>query len=386
MCRDKDRLARHRVIEDLTRVYGQQFHRITTTLHHPNLPSDLEVPFTEFGDLVATFTDSQIEMVGTVAIQELVAQRWNMPLRHHPTALGRLREEVQLGKSIVLVSGTGQVERVVSVVAFRLEDTEGHVFVRLCKFDGPDPEGRLQFVCELPGGKQYRQETQVKTVSRLLHSKLKPLRKLVAVTRMHRTSHKKTSSGFSVPTKYLRNEVWATVSRHRFDGKRYCVGELKHLTPMSSVRNKAEVVAQSFSNPLRIFGTLFGRNKGTRDTYADLPKDNIDKLLKRRCTDAPNLLKREAYVFVAGTEVSLYAWLTTSEFEFLQRHTTVLEEWVTSLHVDLPSMLNVSVPPARDSTVSDMDPLVREASMAQCSLDVENDEISNDAEAEEIVL
>merc|ERR1712176_1609737 len=96
--------------------------------------------------------------------------------------MDKLLEEVENGKSSVMVNGHGEVERVVSVVALHVEDDSGRLLVQLGKWEA----NKLNPACQLPGAKQERDELTFDAVRRVLETKVAPLAGLVEVVKAER--------------------------------------------------------------------------------------------------------------------------------------------------------------------------------------------------------
>merc|ERR1712232_410826 len=82
-------------------------------------------------------------------------------------SLEKLRKEILGGECTLVLNGIGELKRVVSVVAIRLEDDDGLVFVDLGRLDGCVflPLGKL------PATKKEETELEEETVQRLLRCK-----------------------------------------------------------------------------------------------------------------------------------------------------------------------------------------------------------------------
>merc|ERR1712176_1467394 len=99
---------------------------------HAIWPNDLHVPLADFGDLVGALTEDMQEVIGMDALK---AYKWKKGMAQNGHQ--NLRNEIKKGKSLVILTGAGEVERVVSVVALRVERPDDHIFVQLAKWEEP---------------------------------------------------------------------------------------------------------------------------------------------------------------------------------------------------------------------------------------------------------
>jgi len=211
--------SRHAALADVITEYSRAFHRRLRGAHPPtgSWPNDLEVPDTDYSDLVLAMDH---ETQATISLQACEHLRRAEPGGHgrHPSnsapgenrrnstgnvkngAIPRLREEVSKGISCVMVNAEGQVERVVCVIALWLENEDGQVMVELGKKQDQEP---IKAVGKLPGRKQEGGEQPEATLARLLarfHLELSD----VEPGRVAREVEWKPSADYGVRTKYIR--------------------------------------------------------------------------------------------------------------------------------------------------------------------------------------
>ena len=180
---------KYRIVEDLTRAYGTHFHRLIISAEDPNWPNDLEVPFTDFGEMVMSMNaDLQIAL-GLDALKQLRLEAQTHFFARGQSPLDALEQDVELGKSTVYMTGNGEIERVASVIAFRIERDDQRVFVQLGKME----EGRLVADCALPGKKQIGGELPLKSATRIA----------MCLTRVHSHMNCMSSHVFVVLTEVL---------------------------------------------------------------------------------------------------------------------------------------------------------------------------------------
>lgn len=198
-------LRRHQGIHEIALEYCKHFHRRIVSAKPPDAPwpTDLMVPFTDFGDLVTSMDKDVQVTIGLSALDQVQQQMsgWAW-LPRLPTGIEKLREEVEKGKSVVMMNGNNELERVVSVVALRAEDDDGRVFAQLGKLTA---EGAPEEVaCQLPGGKQQQGELTTEALQRILQAKLEPLADKVEILGTERLVEWNMSRGVGLKTKYLR--------------------------------------------------------------------------------------------------------------------------------------------------------------------------------------
>mmetsp|Transcript_56370 Transcript_56370/g.132168 ORF Transcript_56370/g.132168 Transcript_56370/m.132168 type:complete len:1057 (+) Transcript_56370:78-3248(+) len=188
------------IVADIIRQYAQNFHRRIVSACPPraDYPTDLHVPYTDFEDLVISMDMENQITIGLNALADfhMEVKRW----RGNRAGLVELRTEVEAGKSVVLVNGSGEVQRVVSVVALKLCDEQDNIFVQLGKLE----KGKVVFSGQLPGSKQQRGELTAEAVQRILDSRLAPLTSCVEFAETSRSREQKESKNYGVRTKYLR--------------------------------------------------------------------------------------------------------------------------------------------------------------------------------------
>lgn len=275
-------LGKHRIVEDLTRAYGQHFHRRLIAAVPPKAPwpNDIEVPFTDFGEMVMSMDPDLQALLGMDALRQLRDGLWSFAKGNR--SLETLEKEVEAGKSTVYVTGAGGIERVTSVIAFSIERDDERLFVQLGKQEG----AKLMADCTLPGGKQLGGELPIKAADRILRTKLAPLDGNLAITSMERNVLLKPSLDLELHTKYLRT---------------VCHSHLKEPFHCPSY----------FVNPI------------ARSALTDLVGSDVP-------FDVENM---EVYAF-GEEKLTFYAWLTDQEFVALKssdRHDT-LSCWLSLLY------------------------------------------------------
>jgi hypothetical protein len=206
---------------EITKDYCKKFHRRLQVAKPPvaKWPDDLKVPGTGWADVVLAMELQSQVVIGLGAID----QDTNAKRKNSAASLDRLRSEVRLGKSAVMVSGDSELERVVSITAINLENHEGKFLVQLAKLQ----DGVLKPYCNLPGGKQLRGELVLESLERFLETFLAPLAPLqLQVVDMEQTSRWQESRDLGIQTKYLRNVIRVKMGRPFEDAENIVALEL----------------------------------------------------------------------------------------------------------------------------------------------------------------
>uniref|UniRef100_A0A7S1ALZ1 Cyclic nucleotide-binding domain-containing protein n=1 Tax=Noctiluca scintillans TaxID=2966 RepID=A0A7S1ALZ1_NOCSC len=190
----------HHLITDITYSYALHFHRSIVTAVEPNWPSDLEVPFTDFGEIVVSM---EPEMQVTIGLNSL--QRGSLPAAQKMM----LGKEVETGQAIILRNAQGELERTVSLVAIRVARPDGCILIQLGKTD--ELFDRVESGCIFPGSKQMPGECPVDAAHRVLASKVAVPN--VQLTGAEREVVSKPSAKYAIMTKYFK-----TIFIGEFDG------------------------------------------------------------------------------------------------------------------------------------------------------------------------
>jgi len=300
-------LSRHRMVRDIALDYSKLYHsRIVSASPSGNMSlTDLEVPFTGWDDLVVTMGKEHQVRIGLVALDHINAQIDSGFFRRRtiPSGLAKLKQEVIRGKSCLLINAAGEVERVVSVVALRIErqSPEGtFVLVQL----GKHSDGSMLPSCQLPGAKQESGESIERTINRILTSKLGPFYGHIEMESKDRQVECKPSPEYRVQTKYLR---------------KVCTARLSSDVEATILEYKPAALA-AFKRSV----SGFSSESSSRASAA------APKLLQAR----PQLLKREVLCIddQAGDQV-YFAWLLSHEFDSLSSpgNEDQLAAWLSSL-------------------------------------------------------
>jgi len=310
------------IIQDVTLQYCQNFHKRLMAAKPPTAlwPSDLNVPFTDFGDLVLSMTPDVQATIGLDALAHIENKGWkNGGGNKNQSGLDNLRREVEKGKSIVVVDGRGDVRRVVAVVALRLESSEGEIFAQVGKLD----KGEVSPSCQLPGGKQERTEMAGDAMKRILSAKVHPFEGCMQVDKFERLVEENESKEYGVRTKYLRTVFSCSIPSHtqlhlkEIPFKR----DIEHLSPGNRSGSAVFSLESNGSHGAK-------KPHTSRSRGMEAGGDRTQAL-----EDALIFARRSVYrVTEPGKPTELlYAWLSDSEFKMLKSHEAVLMKWLEAL-------------------------------------------------------
>eukprot|EP00927_Polykrikos_kofoidii_P086023 TRINITY_DN9518_c0_g3_i1.p1 TRINITY_DN9518_c0_g3~~TRINITY_DN9518_c0_g3_i1.p1 ORF type:complete len:1095 (-),score=131.42 TRINITY_DN9518_c0_g3_i1:261-3515(-) len=185
-------------MKEIAHQYGAHFlQRIVEAT--ANWPSDLEVVATDYVQIVVNLTADIQARIGIDAIATLKS---SMSLQlFHQAALRELETEVLDGRSILLQTRTGVVERITSVSVLSLSCEDGErLLYQIAKFD----DNKISLSGKMIASKVKRGEEPSLTAKRLVEKNMESLKD--DITFGNATLHvQRTESDFyGVDTKYLR--------------------------------------------------------------------------------------------------------------------------------------------------------------------------------------
>lgn len=297
-----DMLRKHRLLRQITVSYGHEYHRRILAARPPesDWPTDLVVPFTEFGDIVEAMDD---ELQFTICLQALAMANatWSWPTFSDPRQ--RLQDEVVAGRCVVVLDSLGEPERVVSVTALKISSSRG-VFYQLGKMRGTDFSAK----CILPGTKQRRRELPGGASQRVLMEELAPLKDKVKIMHTERTYDKGKSRSVNLKTKYQRT--------------------------VFHMQLKTDFVADSFFSTWPVLRT--NSITGTSTVIGDVPEEMANSLSCREIFAfevCPKSRESTTEHVLVGLPTKFYAWLSPDEVKHLSRpeNEASLRVWLENL-------------------------------------------------------
>jgi hypothetical protein len=312
------RKSKSNILRMVTAEYCEQFYKRTVSAKPPEStwPSDVQVPYTDYGDIVVSMSHDTQLVIGLQGIRKLMQKNWATSLwqaehgkeerqgsgaekKVNLSGAEKLRAEVNSGKSTVMVTGAGEVERVVSVVALTIQREDGCVLVQL----GKKEMGAVKPTCQMPGGKQERAELTGDAMKRLF-KRLEPVTGQVQVVRTERQVEFKKSKEYGVQTKYLRTVCTMKLRGNLPSGLHECVSAADY-------KNKSD-----------------GTDASPHIRHSLGPGLRLSPL--HGLLDKPVYAVNEA----GNARIAFYAWLTPGEFEALNKSTTgesFVASWLKAL-------------------------------------------------------
>mmetsp|Transcript_33426 Transcript_33426/g.76388 ORF Transcript_33426/g.76388 Transcript_33426/m.76388 type:complete len:1004 (-) Transcript_33426:108-3119(-) len=157
-------LALREVVAD----YAIQFHRRLVNAMPPTStwPDDLQVPYTDYGQIVSAMDRTSQEIIGLDALKEAAASHAMSDKR-----LDKLESQVLKGQCVLYLDAHSHLKRVTSGVSLEIKDNEGRSLFQIAKMKDN------QATCSMmvPGHMSVRDELPVEAIDRLVLSKLGPL-------------------------------------------------------------------------------------------------------------------------------------------------------------------------------------------------------------------
>jgi len=239
-----------------------------------------------------------------IGLEATKAYRWKKGAA--PDGCMRLEQEIKSGKSLVILTGAGEIQRVVSVVALRVRRQDGNIFVQLAKWE--QSSGVCPHV-QLPGGKQERGEQPFDSVQRFLDTTLSPLADS-EVEHMERDVTERLSKDYGVRTKYLR-----TVCLGKLDVN-FCAPRCVSKHACSSTGRISRASGSSLSSFLM--------------------SGPVNELLLRMI-ELPVYFVRDKRSSAESVSGAFFAWLPVADFEELssQRSEEIVSHWLADMEIDL---------------------------------------------------
>lgn len=302
-------LMRHAVVKEVVAKYGRLFHAqlVAAGPPHSEYPSDLEVPFTDYGDLVLSMDQETQALIGQATLHVLKKRKDH---RSSQRRIQMLEDEVAAGRCAVHMDGAGQVVRAVAISVVRLLRPDGRLLVHL----GRCEDGTIIPLCRLPGGKIGPGDTAREVAERTLDE----LAPLVGRGDFLHTEHEvdwRESPTFGTRTRYLRTveTVCAEgmgsaesleVSTQRFWKWRSTSTVSRILAPAGSDR-KVRFDTDAFSIATAI---------------AQYPVYVLEKELPPQAAKGPPKLR-----------LDLYTWLLQREMDELAGSPRLVQHWINAL-------------------------------------------------------
>jgi len=194
-------LPRHPLVGYMTKCYGQAFHiRIAGACPpHSCWPNDLHIPYTDASDMISK----------DVGMGLLLREQSKKRLNIAPEALGELQAELETEKCAILDDGSGKLERIVALVAVRLENPDDNTL--LVEVGKVKPGCAAKPFGKLPGTKRSRGELPHQALERILEGVLQPYAGAICNLRSEVSAEVSDSPSFGMRTRYLKTTFVANL-------------------------------------------------------------------------------------------------------------------------------------------------------------------------------
>jgi len=272
-------------------------------------PTDLQVPGTDFDEIIWLLgTDSRI-FAGLVAIEMLknTKTQWKGIMQRNVSRIDELERQVLAEQSILIIRASGDVERVSLVTAIKVREGE-RLLWQLGKWT---PKDVLEIEVRLPGQPQIPGESPEDALKRLIRAKLAPFAAGIHVNRSEVTSDIKESKTFRIPTKYSARVHHASYHSALLARPRTSMlSEQVELYPASTDVDPKMRSTRSFT----LTGSYsLGVKKG------DEKSETLGRVKSsERSPQIQEAVVADVYLTVADSTVYLFAWLTEAESTLLQ--------------------------------------------------------------------
>mmetsp|Transcript_38841 Transcript_38841/g.91404 ORF Transcript_38841/g.91404 Transcript_38841/m.91404 type:complete len:972 (+) Transcript_38841:112-3027(+) len=186
----------------LLKHYGRSYHQriLSAVPPYARWPTDLRVPFTEVSDLLGPH-------VGIGMLQSAIG---NGHLHITKEAEQELMHELLEEKCALITNKDGHLERVVSVVALKVRDQAGNIFVELGTCDAT---GKRKARCTLPGGKRAMNEVPQKAMRRVLEKRMPGLIDVLELDGTQQSQERKESPNFNMTSTYTKTLHTGIIAR-----------------------------------------------------------------------------------------------------------------------------------------------------------------------------
>jgi len=203
--------------------YGNAFHRLLVAPRPHDPPNDLTSP--DYSELIMTMNATARKKIAEAALAyvQVHAHRAWHPVRtslYSKRSLDGLRQEINQHTSMVMLNSKGELDRVTSIVALKIQQNDGQILVQLGKADKRGNE--IEPCCLLPALKQKPGELVRDVAQRVIATKLHLLPgSIETITETHDCQWRQ-SPQFRVTTKYMRWEIICRLQLPPSDGGGPC--------------------------------------------------------------------------------------------------------------------------------------------------------------------
>lgn len=202
-------ISRNCDLRDIFEEYSLAFHKRLISAKPPDAayPDDLQVPFTDYGEIILAMGPREQKLIGTMALERIEAKSWGWQ-GISVQAIKDLQKEVFSGICVLVENAEGGAERVVSFTGVRLQRADTRILLVLAK---KRYDGCLEPVGQLPGVKQMPAELPGEAVRRILGQQLRPFAKAAQLGGSRREDISEMSSHYKITSMYIRLIYSATL-------------------------------------------------------------------------------------------------------------------------------------------------------------------------------
>uniref|UniRef100_A0A7S2LZ44 Uncharacterized protein n=1 Tax=Zooxanthella nutricula TaxID=1333877 RepID=A0A7S2LZ44_9DINO len=316
-------LQPHAHLMKIAAEYAQQFHKRVVSAKPPHVPwpNDLEVPYTDYCNLVVSMSQGVQVTIGMDAW-------WHFAEAHHHLLMGgfgsaisrtvssearaadKLRQEIESGRSLVVVTGSGSIIRVASIVLLKVTNEEGKILAQVgstSQDESNDLWKQVKAECQLPGAKQDRDELVSDTITRICRTRLDKDPETLMIREVLSETTESQSKGYGVQTRYLRQIARAEIhSNNLVPGMSVTRSSVTSME-LKDAFNSSTSMDKSAS---RRFSKHSGGSSSSTATYGFMDTD--------------------IFVVEYQDRRFLYAWMEQEDFDFLQKPgaENLLRAWI----------------------------------------------------------
>jgi len=316
-------MSRYPVVKAVTTEYAHCFHKQLRRCPKEMLPNDVRVPGTDFRVLLSAMSQEAKMVVSFAALEHSLAKQrhWKLEAK---SSMTHLVEEIQDGKSVVVLDSDGNVWRSVAVDCIQFVNGAGLMLVQLGELI--PTEGSWRATCRLPGSKRVFGETLEDTIQRVVTTSVAVLKNAVEIHTVYTTKERHPSPHFGIGTDYRRT-----------------IGVVKHSDLLEDLLSTAAVdIGRSQMTPSSPVPEM-AVSHSRKVTFAGMtPMVSIGTTAKSSSLffgegHAAELREiTRVYALEGTSHKGLYAWLSEAAFEQLSQHHQPVQGWLASIAPDLP--------------------------------------------------
>jgi len=282
-------------------AYAASFHNRLISASPPNSdwPTDIAVPFTDYGEMVLSMDKEVRRMIGLAGLSH--TKRSFFKSAH---ILEKLEAEVESG-DCVLIPVNDHVERVVAIAALSLTRND-EILIELGKVkpgDVVDPVGML------PALKQKDQETPSQAAYRLVKD-MSSFAGKINIEEAERQVEWMVSPTFHMRSRYLKTIHHAVQAKH---------DDFTQPSPLE-VKHNLQAAARQKGSTTSGLGAIQSESSKQKVIPTDDQLETIERLVERS----------EVFFAMMNKKPMLYGWLKSEDYELLAHSDSkfICGEWL----------------------------------------------------------